>query len=58
MKAINIVHWPGQDTLACEMHTRQLRNLDNIIGLANLSVTPLPEDSEVECENCKNASKR
>ncbi len=54
MKAVNTVYWPGRPTVACERHTQQLRNLDNVIGLGNLGVVPLPEDSTVECTNCAN----
>lgn len=56
MRAVNRVHWPGKDTLACEEHTRKLQNLARTMFGAS-SITPLPTDSTVECTNCVNTAK-
>lgn len=51
MKATVIVHWPGRDTAACDLHARRLRAVALILSF-ELSVTPC--DAVVECTNCAN----
>jgi hypothetical protein len=51
MKATNIVHWPGRDTIACDAHTLRLVALSGILGF-QLSLTPCVPD--LECTNCEN----
>ena len=55
MIATNVVHWPGRDTLACDLHTRRLMWVARALCF-QLSVTPChPDlDLEVECGNCAN----
>ena len=51
MKATHIVHWPGHDTVACDLHTRRLLGAASVMGF-RLSISPL--DPLVECINCVN----
>ncbi|HEY5056460.1 MAG TPA: hypothetical protein VII58_09880 [Acidobacteriaceae bacterium] len=53
MTATNIVHWPGRDTFACDLHLRRLIAVAAALCF-QLSVTPCPPDLEVECGNCAN----
>lgn len=50
-KATQIVHWPGKDTAACDVHANQLKALANML-IGFLSVTPCGDG--IECDNCKN----
>ena len=52
--ATRIVHWPGQDTAACEDHLRQLVGLAAVLGFR------LSWDSceETVCANCESEAKR
>jgi hypothetical protein len=54
MEATYIVHWPGQDTAACDEHFRQLVSLSATFGFA-LSWTPCEPTA---CDNCENARKK
>lgn len=56
MKATYIVHWPGQDTLACDEHTVKLRSLGSFMGISVAS-TPVT-DADLECANCQNEAQR
>lgn len=49
--ATEIVHWPGQDTPACEEHARKLKALGIAMGFA-VSSTPWPAGGI--CKNCEN----
>lgn len=53
--AINIVHWPGKSTPACEAHTAQFNGLADVMGMPRPTVTPAPEGSI--CTNCENEEK-
>jgi len=53
--ATEIVHWPGQDTAACERHTQQLKALGATLGVA-VSSTPWPAGGI--CQNCENEAKK
>lgn len=50
MLATQIVHWPGQDTPACDKHAKQLRGLGQVMGCA-VSSTPC---IGLVCTNCVN----
>ena len=51
MKATFIVHWPGQDTPACEDHADKLRALAVAMGF---SVSATRCETDDECKNCQN----
>jgi hypothetical protein len=55
MIATRIVHWPGKDALACELHYHRLVGAAAAMGF-NLSATNLDpdRDPEIECANCAN----
>lgn len=56
MIATQIVHWPGKDTLACDKHAEQLRNVARAMGF---SISSRPVSSyDVECTNCANEAKK
>jgi hypothetical protein len=50
---IYMVHWPGQDTPACNEHLRKLLSLASVMGF-QVSYTPV---ENTECENCRNTKK-
>jgi hypothetical protein len=52
MEATHIVHWPGNDVLACDEHTAKLKRLAEVMGF-KLSTTPC--DRVVECGNCESS---
>lgn len=66
-----LVHWPGQDTPACEEHTAKLLSLASHMGFS-LSTTPidagtvatfdtlkfLDEHGSFFCPNCVNEEKK
>jgi hypothetical protein len=45
-----VVHWPGQDTVACPEHLRKLVGLAAVLGFP-LSWTPAGET--MGCDNCR-----
>lgn len=47
-----VVHWPGNDTIACVKHAKQLVNLGAVMGFS-VSTTPFINEN-LECKNCKN----
>jgi len=49
MKATTVVHWPGQDVLACDAHAAQLKKAGEVIGCP-ISTTPLAGPGD--CSNC------
>jgi hypothetical protein len=51
-RALVMVHWPGQDTPACDEHAGQLATVAEAMGFA-LSATPISPDLVLECENCR-----
>jgi hypothetical protein len=53
--AIEIIHWPGKDTPACEEHAAKLKSLGQFMGFA-VSSTPCLT-AEV-CANCENEEKK
>ena len=55
MRATEIVHWPGQDTPACEKHAAKLKHLGEVLGCP-VSSTPTLED--LPCKNCENEEKK
>jgi len=55
-EATEIVHWPGQDTLACDKHAKQLKALGAHMGIT-VSSTPWPVEGTI-CKNCKNEAKK
>lgn len=52
--AIQIVHWPGQDTPACEDHLRKLVGLGAALGI-QVRWTPC---EETVCPNCESEQKK
>lgn len=52
--ATQIVHWPGQDTPACEDHLRKLVGLGAILGI-QISWTPC---DETICANCETEERK
>jgi hypothetical protein len=52
--AKQIVHWPGQDTAACEDHLQKLVGLAAVLGF-QLSWTPC---EEMVCANCANEASK
>jgi hypothetical protein len=59
-KATVIVHWPGKDTAACEIHLLKLENVARAMGFTVTS-TPIvstPIVVEQECTNCVNEEKK
>ena len=54
-KATEIVHWPGQDTPACDEHYEKLKALARVMGFP-LSATPAIADEP--CANCENEAKK
>lgn len=47
-----IVHWSGQDVIACDEHRDKLINLARVLGFA-VSCTPVPDDAATYiCTNC------
>lgn len=52
--ATQIVHWPGQDTPACDEHLKRLVGLGAVLGIC-ISWTPC---TETICENCMSEEKR
>lgn len=54
MIATVIVHWPGKDVPACEMHRTQLANLAHHMGFP-LSYT---DCEPTICTNCENEAKK
>lgn len=66
MQATEIVHWPGQDVLACEEHAKKLKGLGAVLGFA-VSSTPLLAallggaeitEEQLVCVNCENEKKK
>lgn len=49
-----IVHWPGEDVPACDIHAEQLRNVGSVMGF-RVSSTPATEP--IPCSNCENKPK-
>lgn len=56
MKAEYIVHWVGQDTLACRYHLAKARGIGEVLGMGKVPADPY-EGEEVECTNCMNEAK-
>lgn len=56
MKAIQIVHWPGKDTPACEEHAQKLYALARTMGFPLSSSINIGE--VIECTNCINEAKK
>lgn len=55
--AIVIVHWPGQDVMACIEHAEKLKNLAGVLGFS-LSMNPLSGTGPaLPCSNCANEQK-
>jgi hypothetical protein len=54
-KATVIVHWPGKDTAACEIHLLKLENVARAMGF---TVSSTPVVVEQECTNCVNEEKK
>ena len=54
MEALQIVHWPGKDTPACENHLRKLVGLAAVLGF-QLSWTPC--ESTI-CSNCESEEEK
>lgn len=50
-----IVHWPGQDTPACDKHAERLKALGRAMGIT-VSSTPWPDGGV--CKNCANEEKK
>jgi hypothetical protein len=50
--ATQIVHWPGQDTPACDTHASQLRGVASAMGFPVSSTIALSKD--IPCANCEN----
>jgi hypothetical protein len=50
-----IVHWPGQDTPACEDHANKLKALGRTLGII-VSSTPWPAGGV--CKNCENEANK
>lgn len=50
--ATQIVHWPGNDTAACDDHLKKLVGLAAVLGF-RLSWTPC---EETICANCATAA--
>ena len=57
MTAIGIAHWPGKDTPVCLDHLKKIVSIGSAMGF-RVSVTPLPEDTEITCTNCDNEAKK
>jgi hypothetical protein len=55
-RAVVIVHWPGQDTPACDVHAVKLGEVADAMGF-ELSATPISADLVLECANCQNERK-
>ena len=55
MIATQMVHWPGQETPACDEHTKKLLALAGHMGF---SVSTTPIVWIVECKNCENEKNR
>lgn len=53
--ATQIVHWPGEDTAACDDHTEKLKRVGNAMGFG-VSSTPVTEG--IVCANCENEDKK
>lgn len=49
--ATEIVHWPGKETAACEVHAAKLKKLAQFMGF---SVSSEPCFTEEVCKNCEN----
>jgi hypothetical protein len=58
MKATQIVHWPGNDTAACDDHAAKLRSIGIFMCEMIPDSTPISEDAEVLCDNCVNEAKK
>ena len=56
MNATFIVHWPGQDTPACDDHAKKLQGIAGVLGLG-LSMTTIV-GAEIPCSNCENEKKK
>ena len=54
--ATQIVHWPGQDTAACDKHAAQLKGLGSAMGFAVSSTSSL--DYKIPCANCEKEEKK
>jgi hypothetical protein len=54
-KAEFIVHWPGQDTPACEAHAKKLKNLAVYMGFV---VSASACQADALCANCVNEAKK
>ncbi len=50
-----LVHWPGQDTAACDEHLRKLIGLGAVLGM-QVAYTML-NDGVTECANCQSEHK-
>jgi hypothetical protein len=55
MKAVYLVHWPGNDVLACNQHKEKLVGLAGHMGVG-LSYTSY-DGPPTECPNCENEAK-
>jgi hypothetical protein len=58
-KATVIVHWPGQDTAACDVHAQKLAGLASVMGfnLTSTAIIDLSGDGP-QCTNCVNEEKK
>lgn len=52
--ATQVVHWPGDDTVACDDHAEKLKRLGNLMGFG---VSSTPCYKEILCANCFNEAK-
>ncbi len=51
-----IVHWPGQDTPACDEHAQKLKALGRVMGFTVSSTTIILTiiSPDIVCKNCEN----
>jgi len=56
--ATQIVHWPGQDTPACDLHAQKLRTVADIMGFTVSSTPCNPFDPELRCSNCEHEAQK
>ncbi|MGB7023881.1 MAG: hypothetical protein WBD73_08800 [Candidatus Acidiferrales bacterium] len=52
---LEIVHWPGKDTLACPLHAAKLKALGNAMGFV---VNSTPSRIGGVCQNCENEARK
>jgi hypothetical protein len=55
--AKQIVHWPGQDTPACDEHLNKLVGLGAVLGI-QIAWTPCAEQPCANCETIANKERR